>query len=99
MIQDALGTAIKENDYIAYAVRSGSCHSALRVGKVTKVELVKSSGYLVQEEPRISVTILSSRGSGKAVGKKTTTSIPERVIVLHPDGVPFEVKRVLNAPA
>ena len=93
MVVDALGTDIKPGCYIAYAVREGSCYSALRVGKVTAVEVVKRTCHYSGPEERISVTIL---GGGHGT-KKTTTSIPEHAVVLHPDGVPYYVKVLLEA--
>jgi len=99
VIKDAVGTEIKPGCYIAYAVRDGSCYSALRVGLVTNVGVRgRRQCYGPSTEPVIAVTILSDdRGLKTRSAKKTTTSIPERAIVLCPDTIPDDVAALLGA--
>jgi len=88
MFVDTLGTPLEPGQYIAYAVREGSCFSALRIGRVTGVD----------NAPLISLVMRARRWHDDTYfAKRTTLSHPDRAVVLHPDTIPSDVKELLEA--
>jgi hypothetical protein len=95
----ALGTEIVEGCYIAYATRYGSCMSAIRLGRVTKVEMKKTHRFDSRETPRISVNVIMQDWYLPIYickVRKTTLSIPDRAIVLSRDSIPEWCKDILE---
>ena len=96
---DAVGNTIPEGSYLAWAVRVGSCYAAMRVGKVLcATSTPDKNSYGGGSNNRISVLVVTKHWASEAqYVRKTTLSIPERAILLHPDMVPNNVKALLGS--
>jgi hypothetical protein len=95
-MKDSLGNEITAGCYLAWATREGSCHSALRIGRVLGVGMKEEYGT---KTPHISVLMLTTDRGLTSKTRKTTLSIPGRSIVISPSSLPDRHYGLLCAAA
>jgi hypothetical protein len=95
IVPDCVGTQIVPGCYLAYAVREGSCHAALRIGKVLSVDTNPNGcGKLV---PEISIVMRAEYfWKDKVAARKTTLSIPQRALVIPNETLTCELIALLD---